>query len=71
MAVGGIQERLYCHSLRLYCHSLYRGKREEEKELASKHQIHPGRGERTCLRGTGRPNTSLETKISGANGNKE
>ena len=37
----------------------------------SKHQIQPGCGERAGSRGTGRPNLTRETKLSGANGDRE
>ena len=37
----------------------------------SKHQIQPGCGERAGWRGTGRPNLTRDTKLSGANGDRE
>ena len=37
----------------------------------SKHQIQPGCGEWAGWRGTGQPNLTRETKLSGANGDRE
>jgi len=37
----------------------------------SKHQIQPGCGERVDWRGTGRPNLTRETKLSGGNNDRE
>ena len=47
------------------------GKREDEENPGSKHQIRPRQGGWTGRRGAGRPNPFRETKIPGANVGRE